>query len=151
MKKFYRSFIIQFVVCCILVFMSACGVTENISITEQTDSSSVVEQVESNNPISENNKPSDDVSEILSESLLKVHYIDVGQGDSSFVELPNGETILIDAGIFFCSSTTMSPKSLYTDHNTQPIVSRSSSENGTLNTIFLLKNFLKISSSIPQK
>lgn len=79
--------------------MSACGVTENISITEQTDSSSVVEQVESNNPISENNKPSDDVSEILSESLLKVHYIDVGQGDSSFVELPNGETILIDAGI----------------------------------------------------
>lgn len=99
MKKFYRSFIIQFVVCCILVFMSACGVTDNISITEQTDSSSVVEQVESNNPISENNKPSNDVSEILSESLLKVHYIDVGQGDSSFVELPNGETILIDAGI----------------------------------------------------
>ena len=99
MKKFYRSFIIQFVVCCILVFMSACGVTDNISITEQTDSSSVVEQVESNNPIFENNKPSDDVSEILSESLLKVHYINVGQGDSSFVELPTGETILIDAGI----------------------------------------------------
>lgn len=79
--------------------MSACGVTDNISITEQTDSSSVVEQVESNNPIFENNKPSDDVSEILSESLLKVHYINVGQGDSSFVELPTGETILIDAGI----------------------------------------------------
>ena len=98
-KKFYRSFIIQFVVCCILVFMSACGVTDNISITEQTDSSSVVEQVESNNPIFENNKPSDDVSEILFESLLKVHYINVGQGDSSFVELPTGETILIDAGI----------------------------------------------------
>lgn len=99
MKKFYRSFIIQFVVCCILVFMSACGVTDNVSVTEQTNSSSVVEQVESNNPIFENNKPSDDVSEILSESLLKVHYINVGQGDSSFVELPNGETILIDAGI----------------------------------------------------
>lgn len=29
---------------------------------------------------------------------LIVHYIDVGQGDSVFIELPNDETILIDAG-----------------------------------------------------
>lgn len=29
---------------------------------------------------------------------LAVHYIDVGQGDSTFIELPNNETILIDAG-----------------------------------------------------
>lgn len=30
--------------------------------------------------------------------LLCVKYIDVGQGDSEFILLPNGETILIDAG-----------------------------------------------------
>ncbi len=29
---------------------------------------------------------------------LKIHYIDVGQGDGIFIELPNDQTILIDAG-----------------------------------------------------
>ena len=34
----------------------------------------------------------------ITEGVLKVHYIDVGQGDSIFIQLPNGETALIDAG-----------------------------------------------------
>lgn len=33
------------------------------------------------------------------EGKLIVHYLDVGQGDSEFVELPNGECMLIDASV----------------------------------------------------
>lgn len=34
----------------------------------------------------------------INEGELKAHYIDIGQGDSFFIQLPNGETTLIDGG-----------------------------------------------------
>ena len=102
MKKNYKSFILYFLLCCMLL-MSACGTIGNSSSIEQTTSPAATIDGKSQESL-----PKEDaavVPEISEDSVgtfhsdLKVHYIDVGQGDSSFVELPNGETILIDAGI----------------------------------------------------
>ncbi len=42
--------------------------------------------------------PTGEPTDIQTKTQLKIHIIDVGQGDSSFIELPDGTTLLIDAG-----------------------------------------------------
>lgn len=47
--------------------------------------------------IEDDYKKSNELENIYSNNLI-IHYIDVGQGDSIFIELPNHKSILIDAG-----------------------------------------------------
>lgn len=45
-----------------------------------------------------NLKDNEPYSNLTGEEFMYVHFLDVGQGDSTLVELPNGEVMLIDAG-----------------------------------------------------
>lgn len=65
-----------------LLLIGVCGCA-NVNL----DSSPASNEVEDQKPF------------VASEDELVAHFIDVGQGDASFIELPNGDTMLIDAGI----------------------------------------------------
>ena len=74
---------------------------EALESTEQTTTSATevvttTTSATTTTPASTSTEPVVEITEFSDE--MKVHFIDVDQGDSTFIELPNGEAMLIDAG-----------------------------------------------------
>lgn len=73
---------------------------ETSESTEQTTASTTeavtTTTTTTTSPVSTTAEPVVEITEFSDD--MKVHFIDVDQGDSTFIELPNGEAMLIDAG-----------------------------------------------------
>ncbi len=72
------------------------NITPTPTVTENVQSEAVEVIDNTKAPIEEKQKDIAPVKE--ASGSIKAHFIDVGQGDCEFIELPNGQTLLIDAG-----------------------------------------------------
>ncbi|MGI6078725.1 MAG: MBL fold metallo-hydrolase, partial [Fastidiosipilaceae bacterium] len=100
-----KLFVLPFLLLALIFFTLGCGDTSSdtssdpttstteITNTEQTDSNQTADE-----PDAPSNEPSDEDKPITPSGLMKVHFINVGQGDSILVQFHNGQTMLIDAG-----------------------------------------------------
>lgn len=108
MKKLNSKAVIGLLITvCILSFVGVksdfFGLVPNSNDVKQTEVSDIAD--DSSDAVQGDKIPTESVTNSASNDVkaqtgspLRVHYIDVGQGDSALIELPNGEKMLIDGG-----------------------------------------------------
>ncbi|WMJ24345.1 MBL fold metallo-hydrolase [Paludicola sp. MB14-C6] len=93
MKKIFALFLT-------ILLVTTVGCTSDLENNNQSDSSQTL--LSSDVAVSSEEASSSGIvsikQDITTLQPLKAHFLDVGQGDSIFIELPNKETMLIDAG-----------------------------------------------------
>lgn len=99
-----RLFVLPFLLLALIFFVFGCGDTSSDTSTDLTSPTTEtvdIEQTDNNQNADEPaspDEPADEDKSTTPSGQMKVHFINVGQGDSILIQFHNGQTMLIDAG-----------------------------------------------------
>ncbi len=102
--KIKRLFVLPLLLLMLVFFTLGCGDTSNHTSSDPTVSTTETvntEQADNNQNADEPaspDEPADEDKSTTPSGQMKVHIINVGQGDSILIQFHNGQTMLIDAG-----------------------------------------------------